>query len=114
MFCCFDNGDLETPEFFISKVVKARKAHRCYECSVTIAPKEHYHKITAKWGGDVETLKVCLECEALREELYYFNSMHDNCYCIGYGELMGAKDEAKDEGWSEDWVLTAPPPKRRK
>jgi len=108
--CC--DYDADPPKFFCKHLRKARKEHHCSECGAVINPKERYYDIRAKWEGDVEALNVCLECEALRDELEYFYHTIDACLCASYGNLTYDKHEAEREGWSEDWCLTAPPPRR--
>jgi hypothetical protein len=47
---------------------KARKAHRCCECHGAILPGEMYHHHHGVWDGEPSDYKVCMDCEALRDE----------------------------------------------
>jgi hypothetical protein len=55
-----DDGDI--PDFYDSRDVRARKAHKCTECGCTIAVDERYERTSGKWGGDVRTYVTCAEC----------------------------------------------------
>lgn len=60
-------SDLEMPEFYDETNPKARKDHRCCECSETIPKGEQYHKIVGKWDGHVSSYKLCGRCQEVRE-----------------------------------------------
>lgn len=45
---------------------KARKPHKCYECSRTIEPGERYQRFVGKWEGEIQRYDTCASCEEIR------------------------------------------------
>ena len=74
--CDYYDGSI--PEFFHSNIRKARKEHKCYECSKTISKGEIYEHVFGKWEGDICVFKTCSICKRIRDDFY-------SCYI--YGEL---------------------------
>lgn len=61
-------SDGEPALVYHEKVVRVRKAHRCYECSRTIALGEVALVVTAMWErGEWDRLYTCRMCRAIRE-----------------------------------------------
>lgn len=58
--------DLEPAEFFKRTTPKARKQHRCSERGCVIAKGETYESVRAKWDGEMTSLKVCANCQAIK------------------------------------------------
>jgi len=52
---------------------RARKAHKCCACRGTIEPRESYHIHEILYDGRWDRLKVCCDCEAIRNEMNEFN-----------------------------------------
>jgi hypothetical protein len=103
MYCYCDDGPI--PEFIREKIVKGRKAHECLECGEVIEKGEHHHSISGKWEGDVHTVRVCLNCEAIWQEInceFY----EDSCSCRALDALYDIISQAREDGWHEDWCLT--------
>jgi hypothetical protein len=59
--CMFDGADCST-QFYSANTRKARKPHKCEECRRTIEPGELYQHVSAKWEGDLDTVKTCSHC----------------------------------------------------
>lgn len=59
--CDFDGGDY--PEFYDTKIVKARDPHFCSECGEVIKKGTKYRRTTGKWDGMVKTYKTCTFCD---------------------------------------------------
>ena len=59
------------PSFYSHSEPKARKRHRCVECSAWIEPGEVHFAYTGKWGGDISSGRqhlVCMEaCMLIRD-----------------------------------------------
>jgi hypothetical protein len=88
---CIGNGDYDVgPEFHDANVVKARKAHRCYECRRTITAGSYYESVVGKWDGDFLTFKTCLDCMNIRDGLTCGSG-------FTYGELWENISEVFDE-----------------
>ena len=65
----------DSPDFFNSNIVKAKKTHKCTECKREIPKGEEYEKVSGKWGGGIDVFKTCKDCLSLRNEFftsYYF------------------------------------------
>jgi hypothetical protein len=54
-------------EFWDSKIVKARKPHKCYECRREIPVGAQYEYVAGKYDGDFFTHKTCLVCAEIRD-----------------------------------------------
>jgi hypothetical protein len=65
--CMID--DCERAEFYHRKQVRARKPHKCSECSREIAAGELYERVVGKWEGHVDTILACAQCQEAREWL---------------------------------------------
>jgi hypothetical protein len=61
-----DYGDGEPAEFFTTKVVKARKPHKCCECRRPISAGSHYRKETGKFDGEIFSFETCMVCDELK------------------------------------------------
>lgn len=70
--------DGEMPDFYKSKLVRARKPHRCVECGSAITPGEEYESATGRWEGEIDTYRTCSRCLDLRGSL----RAYDPAECI--------------------------------
>jgi hypothetical protein len=73
---CFYEG--ENPDLFRSKMVKARKLHKCIECNTIITAGEIYERATGKWNGYFDSFATCKICAMIRK---------DFVPCSSFGEL---------------------------
>lgn len=73
------------------EVRKARKPHRCSECSRTIDPGERYRYESLIWDGKYHVQKTCSGCEIGREWL------RQECGGWIYGEVHEELREHLDE-----------------
>jgi hypothetical protein len=64
--CSLDFQDVTWP--------KARKEHKCCECSRIIGVGEEYQRWAGKWDGTVESFKTCLRCVEIRDGFSCGNS----------------------------------------
>jgi hypothetical protein len=64
---CSDN---DTYELFESKMLKARKAHKCGECGKTISIGESYEKCRGLYDGLWYNHKTCDDCLSLRTNFF--------------------------------------------
>lgn len=62
-----DHGD--SPDFFDERIVRARKSHKCCECSDEIPVGVEYERVSGKWDGDVCSYRTCLACRDIRRNL---------------------------------------------
>ena len=74
----------EYPSCYGHEQRKARKAHTCCECHGAIQPGETYHYHHGVWDHEASDFKVCIDCEALRDE--YDSDSHPED-CTPFGEL---------------------------
>lgn len=68
--CEIDVDNDGGPDFYYSKIVKARKEHVCYECCKTIQKSEKYEHVRGMWDGSFSTYKTCIDCLSLRKEFF--------------------------------------------
>lgn len=65
------SDDADPLEFCDSRVVKARKEHKCSECGGTIAAGETYRSVAYKFEGEFGSDKVCDPCREAAGEFEY-------------------------------------------
>lgn len=98
---CVCDGD--PPVFYCKTIRRARKEHKCYECSGRILPGEQYEEVCAKWYDfdSIDTIRTCERCVDLRT--WVKNNVP--CLCIIHGnqdeENYNAIDEARWRAKSE-------------
>jgi len=74
--------DGERPDLYEERVIKARKDHRCYECSGVIPKGEHYNRAKGMWDGEFSSFATCGDCKAMWCDL--------GCTCWVFGSLRDA------------------------
>lgn len=57
----------ESPSAFMTKTRKARKDHKCCECSRPIRKSESYQYSSGVWDGEAYSFKQCLGCSGIME-----------------------------------------------
>jgi hypothetical protein len=68
---CVYVGDTSSGnEFYRSKIVTAKKLHKCCECHKAILPSEKYEYVSQLVEGDFFTHKTCLDCLSVRDEFF--------------------------------------------
>ena len=72
---------------------KARKEHRCEECSGKIIVGEAYENVFGIWDGSTYTCKTCQRCVDLRQ--WVKNNVP--CFCWEYGNMAEGAKEAIEE-----------------
>jgi hypothetical protein len=85
MIDCYCDYDYHYPEFCYSKIRKARRSHKCTECSRIISVGEKYEYVFGKWEGETNTFKTCSDCYDIR--MFVKNSVP--CFCWAYGNVEG-------------------------
>jgi hypothetical protein len=122
MSCRIDNDSGEFPEFFRSKVVVAKKTHKCGECYAGILVGEKYERSVGKWDGSFNTHSTCSSCVEIRDHFfdhYCFECLWDDLgECVeditlkdldeltpeAVGKLEGKFQERWDELWEDEVV----------
>lgn len=74
--------DYDPAEFYSATIRKARKQHKCYECSGAILAGEKYERVVGKWEY-LDTFKTCERCVDLRT--WVKNNIP--CVCWAHGNL---------------------------
>ena len=78
---CIYVEDIDPAEFHNSRVVTARKAHKCGECGKEILPGSKYEYNVGTWEGNFNTHKTCSICLELRNEFFcdgwYYGQIHE-------------------------------------
>jgi RNase P subunit RPR2 len=85
--------DYDPPSFYHQEIRKARKAHKCDECTGMIAPGEKYEHVRGKWEGYVDTFNTCEACVDIRT--WVKNSVP--CLCWAHGNMLEGLREAVEE-----------------
>lgn len=63
---CIGGGDYDEPcDFWVQKMIKARKPHICSECTRIIQPSEVYERVSYKYDGDVCAVIICGFCSEI-------------------------------------------------
>lgn len=88
--------DYDEPDFYARSVRKARKHHKCEECSGTVAPGEKYEHVAGCWDGYVSTMKTCERCYDIRT--WVKNNVP--CFCWAHGSMIDDAREAVEEAAS--------------
>lgn len=72
-----DCYDAPAPEVYQTKMVTARKPHRCWECRDPIAAGDRYELTKGLWEGSWGSFKTCADCAAVKEyAIAHFNNPH--------------------------------------
>ncbi len=66
--------DGDPPVYYDATMRKARKVHKCTECSGEIKPGTKYEDARGKWDDGPETFKTCSDCMSIRE-CFFCNSV---------------------------------------
>ena len=67
---CLSGGDDGVCEFFSSRIVIARKSHRCDECRRTIVSGIRYEYVALKFDKSFETFNTCTQCVEIANAFY--------------------------------------------
>lgn len=62
--------DFDLPRFQRTKIVNARKGHRCVECNEEIPPGAQYETNTGYFDGEFFRSKTCLPCAEVRNAFF--------------------------------------------
>jgi hypothetical protein len=119
---CLDHGCYDGAEFSTTKVVRARKPHRCGECRDEIPVGADYERCAGKWDGVIDTMRTCLACaeiraafvcgswvfemlwESIEEEMFpvWWRSGNWDCLAKLTSEAAIAKCNARYKAWLGD------------
>jgi hypothetical protein len=84
--------DCERPATMMTRMRRARVAHRCCECFRTIAPGAVYEYVSWVWEGRGASFKTCEECAAIRQWYVHECLRPSDCWpCFG-GLIEDATD----------------------
>lgn len=76
----------DEPITFQRWTVRARKAHRCFECPRVIQPGEVYERESGIWPDGPMSFKTCLTCAALTS-LVHSAMAKDYDFCLEHGAV---------------------------
>lgn len=71
-----ESGGEYPPEYYLRRIVTARKKYRCYECERPIVAGQRYERVVGKWDGCADSHTTCLDCVALAEAFGDGNRFH--------------------------------------
>ena len=86
--------DYDAPQFYNRTIRKARKPHKCEECSGPILVGEKYEYVSGKWEW-VDEFKTCMRCHDIRQ--WVKNNVP--CLCWAHGNMMEDCREAVNEAY---------------
>ena len=95
---CVCSVDYDRADVYSSKVVTARKQHKCCECGETIEPGGKYEYVSGCWDGSWDHYKTCEICLRIRNDV-----------CCGGGFLFGQLREEVWEAFGVDYVTGETP-----
>lgn len=79
--CVYVGDDHDMCTLHRSKMVTARKTHKCYECNHTIWPGQKYEYVVAVWDGIFQTVKTCPDCLSIKAAMFcdgwVYGGMHE-------------------------------------
>lgn len=87
--------DYEPAQVYRSRVVTARKEHRCEECSRRIRIGERHEYVFGVWGGTSGQARTCSHCLDIRT--FVNNSVP--CFCWAHGNMLEDAQEAVREAY---------------
>jgi hypothetical protein len=93
------NYDLDPPEFFESKLVKARREHHCCECGEAIAIGSTYLRNVGKWDYGIDTYRQCARCARIVE---LHQRRHPNCNLVFGGLFEELRQNQRDAMYVAD------------
>lgn len=64
---CYCDYDYDQPEFYLRRMIKAKKRHQCEECGAPILMGEEHEYVSGKWDGYFSTFRTCSGCAELRQ-----------------------------------------------
>jgi len=101
--CICQDYDGDGPEFFTTRIVKARKVHRCGECREEVSVGQLHEYVVGKWEGDFGTHRTCLPCKNVRDSLmqcgFAFGRVWDDVRNWFEDQGIDTDDEETDESW---------------
>lgn len=68
--------DTTWPDVYDRRIVVARKAWMCIECTATIPPQSEYEHARGLWDGDWRTFRTCMRCLSIREAFFCGTYIH--------------------------------------
>jgi len=105
-----DTYDESPAALYNSKMIKARKEHKCCECYSTIRPGECYENVRANWEGTWTTIKTCRTCVNVRKSLFRNGFIHEALIenleeCYGIDFYLEPPDPDEDDSAEEEWHI---------
>ena len=93
-------------DFYSSRIVKAKKEHKCFHCNGIIKIGEKYHYAAALYCGDFSTVKSHISCsELLNLALEYEqDNEYDNCSVYEYIRSNMCYGCDKEEDCDQDCI----------
>lgn len=88
--------DYDPADFYCASIRKARKPHKCEECSGSILPGEQYEDVRGAWDGNLSQFKTCSRCVDLRT--WVRNNVP--CVCWAHGNMHDdLRETVREASW---------------
>ena len=97
--CVCGDYDGEPADFYVTRMVRARKAHICVECREEVAPGEKYERTSGKWNGSMDIIRTCVLCLRIRDDLcpngWVYGMLREAIWeCLGTDYVTGEAKRA--------------------
>lgn len=66
---CLSTYDGDDAEFYLARVIVARRTRKCFECHETISVGESYQYVSGKWSSEWACYHFCLPCAEISTAL---------------------------------------------
>ncbi len=97
---CLCPGDYEPADVFSTKLVKARKEHRCVECSRVIPVGYTHERVNILYEGQWSTYRTCRLCVAVAADFFSPECGRMVCglwemiqYVASHEDMCGCEDD---------------------
>lgn len=94
--CVYVGDTGEGYDFSRSKIVTAKKDHKCCECRQPIATGSKYEYVFGVWYGDPDTHKTCLDCLSVRNIFFCDGWWYEQLWDQLKEHIDGAKGDISE------------------
>lgn len=93
----------ELAKLYSETIRKARKQHKCYECSSLIHKGDKYYDIKGLWEDRFSNFRIHRECQEFRLMFEREALNRDWTDCIAFGELIESIECYSESEFLNQW-----------
>lgn len=102
--CTIEVDPDDCPRVFQSKVIRARKSHRCCECKEVIPVGDTYEYASGIWEDGPNSFHTCMPCKRIRDDrcgtdFIFGNLYHALAECDDWDYLRNRCCACRGRGW---------------